>query len=474
VIYELHVGTFNRPDPAIGGTFRDVGDKLDYLASLGINMIEVMPISTMFMDRGWGYATDYIYAVESLYGGRHGMLEFVKAAHERGIGVTLDVVYNHFGPDDLDMWQFDGWNENGKGGIYFYNDWRSATPWGDTRPDYGRPEVRQFILDNIRLWLHDCHLDGVRVDSTIFIRNAEGHNDDPATDISEAWSLLQRINTVAHKIKPGALTIAEDMGANNYLTKPTSEGGAGFVSQWAVTFPYALRVALDAINDGDRNLNLIIEELGKVFNGNAFQRIIYSDSHDSAANGSARLSEEISPGYPDSIYARERSLLAAAIVLTAPGIPMLLQGQEFMQGGSFNDWQGLDWSKADRHAGIITAYKHLIALRQNVHGITAGLQGQSTTVLNADHTNKVLVYHRWSWGGPKDDVIVILNFSNQHYDGYAAPFPRSGTWKVRFNSAWKGYGPDFKGVEVPDVTVETKTGTLVLSPYSALILSQDS
>ncbi len=474
VIYELHIGTFNRPDPATPGTFEQAIAKLDHLAGLGITAIELMPINSMPMDRGWGYAADYIYAVESLYGGRHQLLEFVKAAHQRGIAVVLDVVYNHFGPDNnLDLWQFDGWSENGKGGIYFYNDWRSKTPWADSRPDYGRPEVRQFILDNVRLWLHDCHLDGLRVDSTIFIRNVEGRNDDPATDIPEAWTLLQQLNNLARKIKPQALTIAEDVGANNYLTKPVADGGAGFGGQWGVTFPHALRAALDAVSDSDRNINLIIEELERNFNGNVFQRVVYSDSHDSAGNGAARLSEEIAPGNPSSTYARRRSLLAAAIILTAPGIPMLLQGQEFMAGGSFNDWQALDWDNAERYSGIVTAYKHLIALRRNMHGVSTGLQGQSLKILHVDQGNKVLAYHRWSWGGPKDDVVVIINFSNRHFDSYDVEFPRLGTWRVRFNSTWKGYSPDFKDVQVPEVTVENTTGSLELAAYSALILSQD-
>jgi 1,4-alpha-glucan branching enzyme len=98
IIYELHVGTFNRKDPAISGTFATVIEKLDYLQSLGINMIELMPISSMLMDRGWGYAIDYIFAIETLYGGRHEFLNLVKEAHKRGIGIIVDVVYNHFGP----------------------------------------------------------------------------------------------------------------------------------------------------------------------------------------------------------------------------------------------------------------------------------------------------------------------------------------------------------------------------------------
>ena len=94
-------------------------------------MIELLPIGTMPMDRGWCYALDYIYAVESLYCGRYGFLQFVKAAHALGIGIIMDVVYNHLGPDEhLDLWQFDGWSENGRGGIYFYNDERGDTPMG--------------------------------------------------------------------------------------------------------------------------------------------------------------------------------------------------------------------------------------------------------------------------------------------------------------------------------------------------------
>jgi len=225
VIYELHVGTFNRPDAATVGTFQDVISKLDYLADLGVNMIELMPIGSMLADRGWGYAIDYIYAVESLYGGRYGFLQFVRAAHQRGIGVILDVVYNHLGPDEsLDLWCFDGWRQDNFGGIYFYNDWRASTPWGNTRPDYGREEVRQYILDNVRMWMHDCRVDGLRVDSTIYIRNVNGYNDAPDTDLPEAWQLLQEMTTLARRINPSVLTIAEDVGANSYITKPIDFG----------------------------------------------------------------------------------------------------------------------------------------------------------------------------------------------------------------------------------------------------------
>lgn len=472
VLYEMHVGTFNRPDPATQGTFDTAAEKLDYLADLGVNMIELMPIGSMPNDRGWGYAVDYMYAVEALYGGRRAFLEFVKAAHKRGIGVVLDVVYNHFGPGGgLDLWQFDGWSQDGKGGIYFYNDWRSATPWGDTRPDYGREEVRQYILDNVKMWMHDCHLDGLRLDSTGFLRNVYGHNDDPGSDIPEAWWLMQDINDLARKIKPNATMIAEDLGCNEYLTKPRNEGGAGFSAQWEVGMPHVLRNALDAVDDSYRHLGELSGILEHRYSGDAFHRVIYSDSHDSAANGGARLSEEISPGNPASLYSRRRSLLAATIVLTAPGVPMLLQGQEFLEGGSFNDWQALDWERAEKLSGIVLANKHLIALRKNTYGNTRGLTGQSFTILHLNEESKVMAYHRWHDGGPGDDVVIVLNLANKTHKDYFVNFPRKGVWQARFNSDWKGYSPEFKDTKIPEVNVEGDGAAITIAPYSALIFS---
>ena len=475
VIYEMHVGTFNRPDPSVQGTFETVTEKLEYLANLGITTIELMPIGSMPNDRGWGYAVDYMYAVETLYGGRLAFMEFVNAAHNKGIAVILDVVYNHFGPGGgLDLWQMDGWHEDNKGGIYFYNDWRSQTPWGDTRPDYGREEVRQYILDNVRMWMSDCHLDGLRLDSTCFMRNVHGNNDDPANDLPEAWGLMQDINDLVREIKPSAITIAEDLGCNEYITKTRGEGGAGFLAQWEVAVPGILRRALEATDDAWRHLGDLAGVLERRFSGDAFRRIIYTDSHDSAANdGAARLSEEISPGNPGSLFSKRRSLIASALVLTAPGVPMLLQGQEFLEGGSFSDWRALDWKRAKKLSGMVQAHKHLIALRKNEYGNTVGLIGQSFTILHLNEESKVLAYHRWDQGGPGDDVVVVINLANRAWEDYIVNFPRSGVWKVRFNSDWKGYSSDFTDSNISEVTVDNGVTSLAMAPYSVLILSQD-
>ncbi|MEO8691688.1 MAG: alpha-amylase family glycosyl hydrolase, partial [Candidatus Saccharimonas sp.] len=335
VIYELHVGTFNRPDASTAGTFESAIDKLDYLKDLGVTTIELMPITSMAFSNGWGYAPNYIFSVESMLGGRFGLMSFVKACHERGMGVLLDVVYNHF-YGDTDLWQFDGWQENNRGGIYFYNDSRGDTPWGG-RPDYGRPEVRQFILDNITMWFNEYHLDGLRIDSTIYMRNTDGHDNDPAHDLPDAWLLMQDIVELAHKLNPEALIIAEDCANNAYINKPRRDGGCGFDAQWELSFPHALRDALQPSKYA--NLDSLDSTLQRNFNDDTFEKIVFSDSHDTAANGSTRLNDMISPRDSTSLQARQKTLLADAVTLTAPGIPMLLQGSEFLQEGAFNDWQ---------------------------------------------------------------------------------------------------------------------------------------
>jgi len=474
IMYELHVGTFNRPDAATPGTFYTAIEKLDYLQSLGINMIELMPVTSMAMSNGWGYAPNYIYSVENSYGGRHGLLDFVKACHQRGIGVTLDVVYNHFFPN-TDLWQFDGWSEHGRGGIYFYNDERGETPWGG-RPDYGRPEVRQFILDNVTMWQTEYHIDGLRIDSTIYMRNTKGPDGDNSTDIPEAWTLLQDISRLAHKINPSFLLVAEDSSINDRITQPVVDGGAGFDAQWGLSFPHTLRsmLNLEDAQYGDSLVKELLHTYNKDTSGSGFQKVIFSDSHDTAANGSVRINEAATPGNAGSVFARQFGLLADGIMLTAPGIPMLLQGAEFMQEGGFNDWQMLDWDKTAQFAGIVLAHQHLINLRIDTYDNVAGLTGPNIEIFHQDNENKVIAYRRWLRGGVHDDVIVIANFSDQRFKDYEFILPIEGTWRVRFNSSWKGYSPDFNETHVTTATTDEQSKiTIELADYNLIILSQD-
>ena len=377
VIYELHIGSFvfDPASPRKQGSFAAAIGKLDYLRDLGINAIEVMAVAEFDGDVSWGYNPAYIFAIEDEYGGPDGFRRFVNEAHTRGIAVILDVVYNHLGYPSGDMWKFDGWFENEKGGIYFYNDWRSTTDWGETRFDYGRPEVRQYLCDNALRWLESRFVDGLRWDSVGSIRNVKNQNNDPANDIPDGWSLMQWINSEIKQRQPWKISIAEDLKDNEWITKDAASGGAGFDTQWGDSFLRTVRSAIIGGEDAWRDMYALRDAISLCFNGDAFQRVIYTESHDADSNGQARVPEMIWPGNAGSYYAKKRSTLGAALVFTSPGIPMLFMGQEFLEAGYFhNDPQELDWSKAATYAGILELYRGLIRLRRNWFNNTRGLR----------------------------------------------------------------------------------------------------
>jgi 1,4-alpha-glucan branching enzyme len=390
---------------------------------------------------------------------------------------VLDVVYNHFGPSDLDLWQFDGWSEHGLGGIYFYNDWRAETPWGHTRPDYGRGEVRSFIFDNVMMWLEEYHMDGLRYDMTLYVRTVDGTEHKPLPD---GWSLAQWINREVHQRDPEKILIAEDLQNNAWLTKPVDGGGAGFNSQWDAGFVHPIRQVVREVDDAHRSMHLIQRALQHRYNSDVFQRVVYSESHDEVANGKSRVPSEVDPAEPTGWFAQKRSTLAAALVFTAPGIPMLFQGQEFLKGGWFDDSQGIDWDQEHDCRGILRLYRDLILLRRNRGGVTRGLTGQHIDVPHCNDGDKVIAFRRWADGGPGDDVIVIANFANRAWHDYRVGFPREGLWRLRFNSDAKHYSEDFSDFPSGDVTAEAKpydgqphSASLKLAPYSVLIYSQE-
>ena len=135
------------------------------------------------------------------------------------------------------------------------------------------------------------------------------------------------------------------------------------------------------------------------YNIDSFERVIYSESHDEVANGKARVPSEVDAESPDNWFAKKRSTLAAALVFTSPGIPMLFQGQEFLQAGWFQDTVPLDWNLTETHEGLIGLYRDLISLRLNKTGVTRGLCGQHVNVHHVNDQNKVIAFHRWDQGG---------------------------------------------------------------------------
>ena len=481
VIYEMHIGTFNVTEEGEPGNFDTAAKKLLYLKELGVNTIELMPVGEFPGDISWGYNPAHPFSVEVAYGGPDTFKAFIQAAHNHGIGIILDVVYNHFGPSDIDLWRFDGWSKNEGGGIYFYNDERADTPWGSTRPDYGRPEVRQYLRDNAMMWLDEFRIDGLRLDGTMFMRSIDGgYSQVPDLDIPEAWDFFRSLNNEIGAKYPKKLIIAEDLQDNEWLTKPHFEGGGGFDSQWWAGFVHPIRRAIISMDDTDRDMNTVAGCLD-IPAKEAFKRIIYTESHDEVANGKARVAEEIKPGEADSFYSKKRSTLGAGLVFTTAGIPMMFQGQEFLEDRFFSDTEPLRWGKEDEFSGIAQLYRDLITLRVNRYGQSKGLTGSHTQIIRVNNDDKVLAFQRWDTAEQGDTVFVVANFSGQTKSGYSIGLPQAGSWKVRFNSDWEGYDEDFTNETLPEVSAEEGEndgmpyyGLFNLAPYSMLILSQNT
>ncbi|MFT4226695.1 alpha-amylase family glycosyl hydrolase [Micropruina sp.] len=480
VLYELHVGTFTA-DGDRPGTFDTAIGRLDHLKWLGVNAVEVMPPFSFAGPRSWGYNPSHLFTIDTSYGGPLAFARFVRAAHERGIAVILDVVHNHLGPTDLDLWRFDGSYRRGYGGQYFYNDRRALTPWGATRPNYDRKQVRNFLRDSAVMWLEQFRVDGLRFDGTNYIRSRWGNIHHPRERIAGGHRYLAAMTTDLRLRQPWKLLIAEDMQRDPLVTTPVEDGGLGFHSQWDADFVHPVRRALETPWDADRDTTAVARAVTGHYLRAAHERVIFTESHDEVANGRSRLPETINPGAADSWPSRKRAALGLALVLTSAGMPLLFQGQEFCEDRWFDDRAPLSWDKTHRHSGFLHLARQLIRLRRNLDGTTAGLRGPHTALLRVDDQRKVLMYHRWWQGGPGDDVIVAINLSTQVIDGYRVGLPHAGTWRLRCNSDAPMFGHDFGAVHATDLDAapipwdhQPVSADFSIGPYAALVYSQDA
>ena len=430
VIYELHPGTF-------GGTLDGVIERLDHLVALGVNAVELMPVSEFAGSQSWGYNPAVPFAVESSYGGPAAMKRFVDAAHGRGLAVVADVVYNHLGPSDLDLWRFDGWYEGEGGGIYFYNDdWKSSTPWGNTRPDYGRAEVRQYLIDNARMWVASYHVDGLRLDSTISIRNAHSTMG-PNGDLAEGWEFLRELTGVIHHEFPGVVLIAEDHYGGPIITAALDDGGLGFDLQWSAEFVHPVRDALETMADDDRDLDAVAAAV--VAAEDDQRRVIYTESHDEVANGKRRVTAEVDEYNPTSIYAHRRAAIGAVLTMTSPGTPMLFQGQEWADEDWFDDSRELRWDRAEERRGVVQMWTDLIRLRTGADDRAPGLRGGAAECERIGPNGRVLAVRRWGDEGRERATVIVVNLGNVDHDALEIPFPGEGPWRCVFASDWSGY-----------------------------------
>jgi 1,4-alpha-glucan branching enzyme len=450
-----------------------------------------MPLGEFEGITSTGYNPGYIFAVEDTWGGPDGFREFVNHAHRLGIAVILDVVYNHLGGTDL--WQFDGWSQTGfcpydgspvNGGIYFFEDSRAHTDFSHARFDFGRPEVCQYVFDNAMRWLKERFVDGLRFDSVVNIRAVQV-NGNIVADVPEGKSILQRINQAVQNSQGWKIMIAEDLQGYDSITSPVEAGGFGFNAQWNDGFCGDLRTAATQPLDSQRNISALAGSIESISNGEAFRSVVYSENHDQDDPNhehGGRLPNIIGDGQSDSWNAKKQSTLAAAVALTVPGIPMIFEGQEFLEYTPFPNYgatpQPIDWTLRSKFSGIRDLYRDLIRLRRNLSNNAKGMLGSNTHVLPVFSDN-MLIYHRWDQGGQGDDVMVVCNFSDQAYAGYTIGFPRSGTWHVLFNSDAVEYDPTFAGWNSFDTDANGSplngmpfSGNIGIGAYTCVILSQ--
>jgi 1,4-alpha-glucan branching enzyme len=483
VIYEMHIGTF-------ANTFTGAAQKLDYLKNLGINAVEVLPITQnpIFPDHSpadhdWGYDPVQLFAIKSKYGTPQDFKEFVKQCHQRQIAVIVDVVYNHLVSNNL-LNQFGGFTTPQiPDGVYLYGGDRATTGFGP-RPDYGRPQVRQYIIDSGLLLLRDYGVDGLRLDDTIDIRTYG----QPRTANNEGVEVLQEINSSYRNTdpkQPGKITIAEDLQSSGDVTLQSGPTALEFNSQWDDSMVNTMRGVITQVNDSDRDMVAVKGALEKKMASDVFGRVIYTENHDQVGHppGQNRLPTMIDVNNHESIFAKKRSTLAAAIMLTSPGIPMIFQGQEMLETRAFgfNTPTNMDFSRAEdpNFKGIVQMYRDLITLRRNVAGKTRGLTGQNLNVFHSDNGNKTLAYHRWENGGPGDDVVVVANLSNVPMQNLNIGFPRQGQWHVLFNSGATVYDSGFVNGDSFDTTASAGNqdglnfnGNVGIGPYSVVIFTQ--
>jgi 1,4-alpha-glucan branching enzyme len=204
--------------------------------------------------------------------------------------------------------------------------------------------------------------------------------------------------------------------------------------------------------------------------------VAFLESHDVVGdlNGGERLVTAIDTNTPNSYWARKRSTLGNVVTFTAPGVPMLFQGEEMLENQQFSSTRQVDWSKTITYSNIVQLYHDLISARRDLKGYTGGLEGDQCSMLQVDNTSKLVAFQRWKSADPRQNAVVVANFANTTYNNYTLNFPSAGTWYVHFNSDSTNYGSDYGNNGSYAVTAggNPVQATVAIGPYSALILSQ--
>ena len=467
VVYQFHVGTFYGPNrPERVAKFLDVIDRIEYLAALGINAIEPLPIVEYSTPRSMGYNGSDLFSPEMDYEvvvdeeldaylprvnrlltnkGKNPLDREVLAvpinqlkamidiSHLYRMAVILDVVYNHASGDvrgqPESLYFFDrAAGDDPNDSLYFTREEHTGPVFA-----FWRQEVRQFLIDNARFFTEEYRIDGFRYDQVTVIDKQ---------NVGSGWLFCQDLNGVMNAIDPSAINVAEYWGPEPAVIRPRDEGGAGFHASWHDGLRRSIRGVIAESSGGrDAQLNWqpVVDQLRAPGFPNAWRAVQCVESHDEVYRDRAqRIPSLAGGGQSRSWYATSRSRVATGLILTSPGIPMLFMGEEFYEDKQWADdpphhagtliyWDGLESDRAMIDFHRFTT--ELIWLRRR----HPALRGEGVATIAKDDFNRVLVLQRWVEGVGRDVVVVAsLNEGTQH--GYRIPLPSSGQWLEVFNS----------------------------------------
>jgi 1,4-alpha-glucan branching enzyme len=472
-VYEVHLGSWRQ-----GLSYRDLADQLvGYVTYMGFTHVELMPVAEHPFGGSWGYQVTSYYAPTSRFGHPDDLRFLIDSLHQAGIGVIMDWVPGHFPRDSWALARFDG------DALY-----ESADPlrgehkeWGTLIFDFGRSEVRNFLVANALYWLEEYHIDGLRVDAvaSMLYLDYDREAGEWAPNIYggrenlEAVSFLQETNATAYKRVPGIVTIAEESTAWPGVTRPTHLGGLGFGLKWNMGWMHDSLgyVSKDPIHRQFHHHQLTFS-LMYAYTENFTLPI----SHDEVVHGKGSLLRKM-PGDRWQQLANVRAFLS--FMWSHPGKQLLFMGCELGQEAEWSENRSLDWflEETPWHAGLQQMVRDLNRIYKEHPALWAkdhDPQGFEWIDAN-DSAHNVFSYVRRD--GQGDEVVSVVNFSGGPHEGYRIGVPHGGRWDEILNSDAGNYGGsgvgNFGAVDAEDVPWHGMPASVVLSvpPLGAVWLS---
>jgi 1,4-alpha-glucan branching enzyme len=455
-IYEVHLGSWRRSDGHAWLSYAELAEALvDYVTDMGYTHVELLPISEHPFDGSWGYQTIGYFAPTSRFGAPHDFMAFVDRLHQAGIGVILDWVPAHFPRDGHGLGYFDGTH------LYEHADPRQGhhPDWDTFVFNYGRAEVRNFLISNALFWLETYHVDGLRVDAVAsmlyldyarrdgeWIPNAFGGREN-----LEAIAFLRELNTVVHREHPGAVMAAEESTAWPMVSRPTYVGGLGFTMKWNMgwmhdTLAYVSHDPVHrSFHHGQLTFSLIY----------AFsENFILPFSHDEVVHGKRSMLEKL-PGDDWQKFAGLRLLYGYQF--GHPGKKLQFMGDEFGQRAEWNHDAALNWHLLafEPHAGLQRWVRDLNRLYRDSPALHVDAEPTGFEWVDANDHQRSLISFLRRGRAPGDELLFVCNFTPVPRPDMLVGATRGGVWREVLNSDAAPYGGSGVGnagaVEAEDV-----------------------